>query len=410
MLHPRPIRSVCATAILFAGCGGDQAADRHEPLVDTLRSGTIVVQNSEQGLWDVDPGARWTIVESFRIGDSDGVGPDVFGYASTLIVDDLDRIWVADALANELRVFEADGRFVRTVGRRGEGPGEFARIGPVFHGPNSTIWVEDLSLVRWEVFDTAGKRVEGHRSTSTLRGGRRQWTRNGLFLVLEPHPELPGAEALVAYVRTPDGAISREGRVFNLPPEPPWTGGVTISIGPISTVVAIPFTPRPSGALGTDLDYWSSEGIVEDNSYQVHRISLENGDTLLTVKRRFTPVEIPATTRSAAIDSLLEEFRAQGVPSGTLKPDMVPRKYPAFEDIFISATGQLWVRRVFADGRSGFDVFAADGRLLGRPNVEVDLAGMRIISITATSIYGIDTDGLGVNYVFGLAIQRHSEN
>ena len=110
MLHPRPIRRVCATAILFAGCGGDQAADRHEPLVDTIRSGTIVVQNSEQGLWDVDPGARWTIVESVRIGSSDGFGPDVFGSVSTLVVDDLDRIWVADALANELRVFEADGR------------------------------------------------------------------------------------------------------------------------------------------------------------------------------------------------------------------------------------------------------------------------------------------------------------
>ena len=73
MNHPCHIRSVCATAILLAGCGGDRAADRHEPLVDTLRSGTVVVQNSPQGLWDLDPGARWTVVESVRIGSSDGI-------------------------------------------------------------------------------------------------------------------------------------------------------------------------------------------------------------------------------------------------------------------------------------------------------------------------------------------------
>ena len=146
------------------------------------------------------------------------------------------------------------------------------------------------------------------------------------------------------------------------------------------------------------------------DGYRIHQISLENGGTLLTVRRRFTPVQIPATTRAAAVDSVLEEFERHGVPAETLTPDMVPRQYPPFEEFFLSADGTLLVLRDSADGRTGFDVFAADGCLLGRPKVQVDLAGLQIVSITATSIYGIDPDELGVNYVVSLAILRHSEN
>ncbi|MEE2899930.1 MAG: 6-bladed beta-propeller [Gemmatimonadota bacterium] len=33
---------------------------------------------------------------------------------------------MSDALAQELRVYDAAGTYVRTIGQRGEGPGEFA--------------------------------------------------------------------------------------------------------------------------------------------------------------------------------------------------------------------------------------------------------------------------------------------
>ena len=406
MNHPCQVRSVCATAILLAGCGGDRAADRHEPLVDTLRSGTVVVQNSAQGLWDLDPGARWTVVESVRIGSTDGGGPDVFGSVPTLIVDDLDRMWVVDAMANELRVFDADGRFVRTIGRTGEGPSEFTRIGPVFRGPDATIWVEDLSLVRWEVFDTAGIRVEGHPSPTNLRGGLRHWTGDGLLLVLAPHPESPPQVGLVAYLRTQEGTLEREGRVFELPPEPRPVGLVTVKSDRISTQVPAPYTPKSFGVFGAGLDYWFSDGRARRGNYEIRQISVDDGATRMTIRRRFTPTEIPDSIRTWAIDSLRQEFRENDMPTEALTLRVVPREYPPFSDFFLSADGTLWVRRVFADGLVGFDVFAADGRLLGRPNMRAELAGMRIVSITATSIYGIDTDELGVNQVVRLEIQH----
>ena len=68
----------------------------------------------------------------------------------------------------------------------------------------------------------------------------------------------------------------------------------------------------------------------------------------------------------------------------------------------------MWVRRTLADGVSGFDVFGPDGRYVGQPEMPVGLwaASMEVESITDHSIYAIDTDHLGVDYVVRLDIVR----
>ena len=394
------------SALTLGACGGDADPDGHEFSADTLPDGSIVAYNSGQGLWNADPEARWSVVERVRIGSRDGVGPDVFGSVRSVVVDDLDRMWVVDEQANELRVFNADGQYVRTIGRTGEGPSEFMRVGPAFHGPQGTIWVEDLGLVRWEVFDTAGTRVEGHRSPSMLRGGWRQWTRDGLFLVMEPHPDGAEVAVLGVYQRTGDGVLEPQGRYLELPPEPS-TPVITLESGLFSTELPIPFAPQPWGAYGPDLDFWFSDGAAEDGSYEIVQASLETGNALLTIRRRFAPVKIPDSLRAAALEALREEAGdADPAAVAALTPDIVPRHYPPFDDFHLSTDGSLWVRRMFADGLRGFDVFAWDGRYLGRPQVQPGLAEMRIQSITATDIYAIDTDEFGVNRVARLEIER----
>lgn len=397
------IGTVCGALILGA-CGVDGGTSHHEPRVDTLPDGSIVVGNSEQGVWDADPDARWSVVERVRIGRREDEGPELFGMVRSVLVDDLGRMWVVDAQANELRVFDADGRLVRTVGGPGEGPSEFVRVGPAFHGPDGTIWVEDLSLVRWEVFDTAGNRVEGHRSPSMLRGGWRQWTRDGAFLVMEPHPET-GEAVLGVYRKADDGGLTSDGRFLELPAEPMAVPLITLEDGISSWETPVPFSPQPWGAYGPDLDFWLSDGVAEDGRYEIRQLSLESGQALLTIRRRFAPAEIPDSVRAAALESLREEAGdATATPSLTL--GIIPRHYPPFDVFHLSTDGTLWVARTFADGRRGFDVFAWDGRYLGRPEAPARLAGMRIQSISATDIHAIDTDEFGVDQVVRLEIRR----
>jgi len=66
------------------------------------------------------------------------------------------RIVVANRLTHELRFFDAAGKHVRSVGRRGDGPGEF-RDPFYFHVlPGDTLYVGDFSPFRFLVFSPEG--------------------------------------------------------------------------------------------------------------------------------------------------------------------------------------------------------------------------------------------------------------
>ncbi|MBL8961773.1 MAG: 6-bladed beta-propeller [Gemmatimonadetes bacterium] len=69
--------------------------------------------------WRVSPAAR------VRIGGAEGTGPsELAGVVGAARLSD-GRLVVVHGSTNELRIFDASGRFERTIGRRGMGPSEF---------------------------------------------------------------------------------------------------------------------------------------------------------------------------------------------------------------------------------------------------------------------------------------------
>lgn len=59
------------------------------------------------------------------IGELDGRPATTFGKIESVVVDADGRIYVLDSMAQEIRVFDAEGMHLQTVGRMGGGPGEF---------------------------------------------------------------------------------------------------------------------------------------------------------------------------------------------------------------------------------------------------------------------------------------------
>lgn len=158
MSHARTALAVLVTLTL-AACGDNTAPPIVELSIDTLADGSVLVSNPVHGLWDADPDARWRLVESLRIGTATAGGPEAFESINRITIDALDRLWVVDYQAGHVKVFDAEGRYVRTIGRSGEGPGEFIRLSSVLRGPNGNMWIADGRLRRYEIFDTAGTRI-----------------------------------------------------------------------------------------------------------------------------------------------------------------------------------------------------------------------------------------------------------
>ncbi|MBK6306388.1 MAG: hypothetical protein IPF47_12020 [Gemmatimonadetes bacterium] len=73
------------------------------------------------------PAAEWRVDSSpmFAVGGGEGEGGALFSNVAGVLRLRDGRVVVGDAGANELRVFDKAGGFVRTLGRKGRGPGEF---------------------------------------------------------------------------------------------------------------------------------------------------------------------------------------------------------------------------------------------------------------------------------------------
>ncbi|MDE2761698.1 MAG: hypothetical protein OXQ94_04040 [Gemmatimonadota bacterium] len=353
------------------------------------------------GVWDLHPEQRWQVTESLRIGEGRGEGPAAFGFAQCVAVDPLDRIWVTDGFAHELRVFEADGSHVRTVRKLPEGAGEFQIIGEAFPGPGDRIWVEERSLRRYQIFDTAGTWVGSQEFIlPEAPEATRAWTRQGLMVAREVFDQEVDT---IRFYELADGALRETDRKRTWPAQRMSTHVVTVGAPEgklsVSFLEAIPFATQPSGFFGSDLDLWTARG-DGPNRYEIRRTSLETDDDLLSITQGYEPVRVPDAVRRAAADSLVELHTSTG---NRLLSEIhwrkLPNRYPAYESLHVSAGGEIWVRRVLAAGRFGFDVFAPDGQYLGQPEVPQDLGLMSIRVIKGNSIYAIRTNADGLDQI-----------
>lgn len=66
---------------------------------------------------------------------------------------------VVDRTSAEIRIFDADGGHVRSMGRRGEGPAEFRSAWKLWALPGDTLWAGDYRPWRYNVFTREGEWV-----------------------------------------------------------------------------------------------------------------------------------------------------------------------------------------------------------------------------------------------------------
>jgi DNA-binding beta-propeller fold protein YncE len=79
--------------------------------------------------------------------------PGDFAKPTGLAVDPEGNLYVADTLNDRIEIFDADGKFIRTFGKAGDGPGYFARPKGVAIDGDGHIWVADGMQDRVQVFN-----------------------------------------------------------------------------------------------------------------------------------------------------------------------------------------------------------------------------------------------------------------
>lgn len=308
------------------------------------------------------------------------------------------EIVVANAGTAELRFFDRDGTFLRSVGRRGEGPGEFVALASLFLRGDSLV-AHDRRSWRFTVFDPTGEFIG-----MTPPGG--------LFLGLLGDGTLIGYDVTTREMPEP-GSVTRS-RGILLRYEPDGTASDTIATLEMNdryVHTEIPgFSERMFGRT-TQFLFSDDRILLADNAAYEFRELRPDGSVARVIRRDrpLRPVTDPDVTayiaragarygddpRREMFDrTLRDQPPAASMPafgrSGLIRTELPPVQQ--------SATGDLWVLDyvAFPEEPETWNVFDHRGHLRG---TVVLPPGVEIAHIASNEIIAVTRDGLDVEHV-----------
>ena len=254
---------------------------------------------------------------------------------------------VANAGTSEIRIFNAEGQYVRTVGRSGEGPGEFRSISWIALRPPDSIVAGDIRLRRITVFDGRGNYVR----TATTLGSSRDDTRAALAAP-EPLGLFGDASFLAVSYDGPAavaGPARPAARLLHYTPDATssdllgsWPGNELYLLGDGARlgVFTPPFQRITRFVVGSE-QFW----IGDSDRWELRSYS-PTGQLLTLVRRAGGDV----TVTDALLERVINE-RYRDVADGPDRAQMVARQKqmvrhattPSFGDLQIGTDGRLWV-------------------------------------------------------------------
>ena len=375
---------------------GAESGTTWEGSIDTLPSGQIVVTNPDQPMWPASGG--WHLVEDLRIGTVERTGPDLFGRIRSLAVDAAGRIYVLEAQAQEIRVFNPDGTYLRTIGRKGGGPGEFSQALLAEFGPDGNLWVVDPENNRLSVFDTAGTYLTGHQTPGgfTIVPWPGGFDDHGDYYSPVPESSDEGFRIALAHfdaslqvidtLTWPSDPVEREH--FEAHND---DGGTMMASVPFSAGFVTRLSPR--GTL------WG----MLTGEYRLFELS-HAGDTLRTITRSFDPLPVTAADRDQAREDL-KWFTQQG---GKADWSKIPSTKPATEQMTFDDEGNIWVWVVGPPEQKDrlLDVFDSVGRYLGRVTPPIPISQNTYPVFRNGVMYAVTENDLEVPFVTRLRIEK----
>lgn len=150
-----------AALLIWPACSKKPESAARVEVID----GIEYVHNTETPL---HPNKTVTLEEELSIGGEDEEGNIVLFRPSRFIVDQNENIYISDRQDQVIKVFDPNGRYVRTIGAKGEGPGEFRSVGYQIFLPDGRLLVMDFSSRRTSIFESSGKYLESHQWINRL--------------------------------------------------------------------------------------------------------------------------------------------------------------------------------------------------------------------------------------------------
>jgi hypothetical protein len=334
----------------------------------------------------------WRLVEEWR------VGGEVEGALSFSDPRGLQRLpngglVVLDFKDQQIHFFDARGTPVRTVGRKGAGPGEYRNANGLFVMPNGQIVISDPSNTRFTILAANGDFVR--TIPVQIRGYGFLWepfVHEGKLVetvnVLDP---VTRSRSSRLQVWSQDFARSDTVAVATCLTVPTIAANqLSIEIkyegGSMMRSVPFMFPTQTSARIRGGSESWRGTG---HNNVLLRQPSF-TCDTLATIKLPGVRPQVSAADRAAAekdIRDIVEQRKA-------IMPDLsgIPRERPWFESLRADDAGRAWVTRYLPTGTRRVEIFSPQGALIGTMPGTLPFVVGRPALMTADRIVGFVLD------------------
>ncbi|MEX1183550.1 MAG: 6-bladed beta-propeller [Gemmatimonadota bacterium] len=358
---------------------------------------------SDSGRRDADRLPVLSAVEDLRLGSL--ADPDSgFSRIGAVAVDQDGNVYVVEQQPPEIRVFDAAGTPLRTIGRQGQGPGEFVRPG-LIGILLDTLWVNDPGLGRVTLFLLDGSVAETFPTAPivrpappspnvmvTLRGGVLRsdgfvhMERADAVAFLGPGTAPPDSLSVPIIRLDRDGNVvdtAGEGRIYLVHSDDEGSPGRPAQTDLVDSPGPPADTPlRVRTDAGSILIDRKVPATADGASFSITRLSTE-GDTLYHRVLGYSPTPYTA----AAIDSL----------RSTLGDITIPEYRTPVIAAHVGSDGTVLLLR---DGETGADrrwlVIDSDGTPRGQAMLP---ASISIRWIGSDAIYAVERDSFDVPWL-----------
>lgn len=118
------------------------------------KDGVIIVKNSKESMYEKD---ILQLEEDLSIGTKEGDEDYMFSQVSGVAVDNNENIYILDNKEANIKKYDKHGLHVKTIGRRGQGPGEMVSCYSILISPQEEIVVSDVVTRKLTFFNFEGE-------------------------------------------------------------------------------------------------------------------------------------------------------------------------------------------------------------------------------------------------------------
>ncbi len=323
------------------------------------KDGVIIVQNPREPMYTEDV---FSLEEELSIGEADGPEEYIFSNLRNLAVDDRGYIYALDVREKHIKVYNDEGKYIATMGKEGQGPGDILGPRNVCITPQNEVMVPDSLNNRLTFFSLEGKFIRSI-TTTPLELLETKIDSNGDIIGLDyvreeknPRHELKKFNADLKYLCSFDYSPLQNPRNLN-----PYMHSLVWGIDKNDRVVC-----------------------GYPTTYEI-KIFDTDGNIIKRIEKDYKPLEVTK-----------EDLKlAEGMPPGI--EVSIPKYYPAFWNLFIDDNSRIFIQtweKVPDGDERYYDVFDKDGRYIAKIPLR-----SRLQLIKMNKLYSIETDDDGYHVI-----------